>query len=86
MQLPTTGSPPFAAIIGVGSISLSAQRLRAMGVAIVTFNNNEIAQQSSGTSRGLGLFYQLYGHDSPTGAVMGACTAGGAECGHGVLR
>jgi len=41
-----------------------------MGVAIIIFNNNVIAQQFSGQSRGLGLFYSLYGANHTAGAMM----------------
>ena len=41
VQLPTTGSPPYPAMIGLGGISLNTAAIRAMGIAIITFNNSE---------------------------------------------
>ena len=34
VQLPTVGSAPYPSLIGIGGISLNAQALRAMGIAI----------------------------------------------------
>jgi len=41
-----------------------------MGIALITFNNNDLAQQNSGSSRGLGKFYTLYGSTHTAGAMM----------------
>ncbi|KAF8997075.1 Glucuronoyl esterase catalytic domain from Hypocrea Jecorina [Cyathus striatus] len=57
VSFPTTGTPPFPAIIGVGGISIP----RPDGVAVITFNNNDMAQQNDQSSRGQGKFYQLFG-------------------------
>jgi hypothetical protein len=40
------------------------------GVATVTFDNSQIAQQNDQSSRGKGLFYTLYGANHPAGATM----------------
>ncbi len=67
---PTTGAPPYPAMIGIGGISLGAAKLNAMGVATIIFPNDTVAQQASGSSRGLGAFYDLYGSDHTAGALM----------------
>jgi hypothetical protein len=41
-----------------------------MGVAIINFPNNEIAQQINQSSRGVGKFYDLYGSGHSAGALM----------------
>jgi len=41
-----------------------------MGVAVINFPNNDIAQQNDATSRGIGKFYTLYGSNHSAGALM----------------
>lgn len=59
------GSGPFPAIIGVGGISIP----RPSGVALITFNNDDMAAQINSGSRGQGKFYQLYGANHSAGAM-----------------
>lgn len=40
------------------------------GVAAITFDNSQIAQQNDQSSRGQGLFYTLYGANHSAGALM----------------
>ncbi|KAJ7252700.1 Glucuronoyl esterase catalytic domain from Hypocrea Jecorina [Mycena haematopus] len=63
---PTTGTAPFPALIGMGGISIPSPA----GVAIINFNNEEMAAQDTAASRGQGLFFNLYGSDAPAGAMM----------------
>jgi hypothetical protein len=72
IQLPNKGTAPYAALFGMGGVSLNTAKIQAMGngVAIINFNNNDIAQQNSGSSRGLGKFYTLYGATHTAGAMM----------------
>ncbi|EMD92651.1 carbohydrate esterase family 15 protein [Bipolaris maydis ATCC 48331] len=60
-----SGNGPFPAIIAYGapSIPIPSQ------VATITFNNDEIAQQQSQSSRGKGKFYDLYGSSHSAGAL-----------------
>jgi hypothetical protein len=60
-----TGTGPFPAIIAVGGISIP----RPANVAVITFNNDDMAAQISGSSRGQGKFYQLYGMSHSAGAM-----------------
>lgn len=60
------GSGPFPAIIGVGGISIP----RPSGVALITFNNDDMAAQINSGSRGQGKFYQLYGANHSAGAMI----------------
>jgi hypothetical protein len=66
---PTTGTPPYPALIGIGGISLGPDQLSAMGVATINFPNDTVALQNDGSSRGKGVFYDLYGSQN-TGAMM----------------
>jgi len=69
VTLPTTGSAPYPAMIGIGGISIDAAGLNAMGVATIIFPNNTLAQQDGTQSRGKGAFYDLYGKDHGAGAM-----------------
>ena len=51
VQLPTTGTAPYPAVIGIGRSFLNNAELLARGVAIIDFPNNDIADQQNGSSR-----------------------------------
>jgi len=70
VTLPTTGMAPYPAMIGIGGVSIGSTQLAAMGVAIINFPNDTVAQQADGTSRGKGLFYDLHGANHSAGAMM----------------
>jgi hypothetical protein len=70
VTLPTTGTAPYPAMIGIGGVSIGAAQLNAMGVATITFPNDTVAQQQGGSSRGKGAFYDLYGSDHTAGAMI----------------
>lgn len=70
VTLPTTGSAPYPAMIGIGGISLDPAGLNAMGVATINFPNDAVALQTDGSSRGKGAFYDLYGATHAAGAMM----------------
>jgi hypothetical protein len=70
ITFPTTGTPPYPAMIGIGGISLGAAQLNAMGVATIIFPNGDIAEQKDGSSRGKGSFYQVHPNNPQTGAMM----------------
>ncbi|KAJ7115861.1 hypothetical protein C8R44DRAFT_880269 [Mycena epipterygia] len=64
---PSTGTAPFPALIAMGGISIPPPA----GVAIINFNNEQMAaQDSSPASRGVGLFFDLFGSDASAGAMM----------------
>ena len=70
VTLPTTGKAPYPAMIGIGGISLNTQTLTQQGVALITFNNDDMAAQQSGTSRGMGKFFTLFGSNATAGAMI----------------
>jgi hypothetical protein len=70
VTLPTGGAAPYPAMIGVGGIAIDAANLNAMGVATINFDNDAVAEQKDGTSRGKGAFYDLYGAKHSAGAMM----------------
>ena len=57
-------------MIGIGGISIGSTQLADMGVATITFPNDTVAQQQSGSSRGQGVFYDLYGSAHTAGAMI----------------
>src|SRR6185503_4736936 len=67
---PSSGAGPFPALIGVGGSSLNNSALASMGVAIINLPNNDIAQQTNSSSRGMGKFYTMYGSGASAGAMM----------------
>lgn len=67
---PSTGSAPYPAMIGVGFSFLNNTELSNMGVAIIAFPCDQIAEQQSTGSRGKGKFYDLYCSNHSAGALM----------------
>lgn len=67
---PTAGTKPFPAVIGIGASNLNNKVLLEMGVAVINFPNNQVAQQMNAGSRGKGLFYDMYGNDHSASATM----------------
>ena len=63
---PSSGTAPYPAIIAYGAMSIPTPA----GVAVITFNNDDIAAQQSSSSRGSGKFYTLYGSGHSAGALM----------------
>jgi hypothetical protein len=70
VTFPTTAKPPFPAMIGMDGINIGPATLNQMGVATIIFPSDTLAQQDSGSSRGLGEFYDFYGAAHPAGAMM----------------
>jgi hypothetical protein len=67
---PASGSAPYPAMIGVGGSSLNNSALSSMGVAVINFPNNDLAQQTNQSSRGVGKFYDMFGSAHSAGALM----------------
>jgi hypothetical protein len=70
VSMPSTGTAPYPALIGIGGVSLNTQAIQNLGIAIITFNNDDMAQQVNAGSRGKGKFYNLYGSTHSAGAMM----------------
>ncbi|TFK24581.1 Glucuronoyl esterase catalytic domain from Hypocrea Jecorina [Coprinopsis marcescibilis] len=60
-----TGNGPFPAIIALGGASIPIPS----NVAVITYNNDDIAQQANTGSRGRGKFYTLYGQGHSASAM-----------------
>ena len=65
VALPSTGTAPFPAIIAIGGMSIPTPA----GVAVLTFNNDDMAAQTDTTSRGKGKFYTIYGASHSASAM-----------------
>ena len=63
---PTTGTAPYPAVIVYDGLSIPVPS----NVAVITLNVDNIAQQNAASSRGIGLFYNLYGANASAGALM----------------
>ena len=70
VTVPTSGAAPYPAMIGIGGIAIGASTLNDMGVATIVFDNDTVAEQKDGSSRGKGAFYDLYGSKHSAGAMM----------------
>lgn len=60
-----SGTGPHPAIIAYGAASIPVPA----GVAVIVFNNNQVAAQDGQGSRGVGRFYDLYGSSHSAGAL-----------------
>ncbi|NVK55021.1 MAG: dockerin-like protein [Alteromonadaceae bacterium] len=69
VDMPTSGEAPYPAIIRLSKYGLDTRLLNDAGVAVITFDNSELAEQKNGQSRGRGKFYDLFGADHPAGAM-----------------
>jgi hypothetical protein len=70
ISYPSTGSAPYPAMIGMNGSSLNNSTLSSLGVAVITFPSDTIAQQTNSSSRGKGKFYDMYGSGHSAGAMM----------------
>lgn len=64
ITLPTSGTGPFPAIIAYGGLSVPVPE----SIATVVFDNSAFAEQNNLSSRGVGLFYDLFGHNATASA------------------
>lgn len=62
---PENGTAPYPAVIAFGLLTIPAP----LGVAIITYNNDDIGAQINQSSRGEGKFFQLY-PDKTAGAMI----------------
>ncbi|CAG8961899.1 hypothetical protein HYFRA_00013699 [Hymenoscyphus fraxineus] len=65
VRMPSGATGPVPAIIAYGGASLGIPS----NVATITFNNDDMAQQTNTGSRGKGRFYDLYGSSHSAGAM-----------------
>ena len=68
--LPRSGTAPYPVMIGMGRVFLNTEALSELGIAIINFPNNDIAEQKNADSRGKGKFFDLWGHEHNAGALI----------------
>lgn len=62
----STGPGPYAAMIAYDGLSIPLDA----DIATITLTNDDIAQQNDQSSRGVGIFYDIYGKNATAGATM----------------
>lgn len=70
ISYPNSGEGPYPAVIGIGYSFLNNEQLLKMGVAVISFPQDEIALQHNTDSRGKGKFYELYSSNHSAGALI----------------
>ena len=65
VTLPTTGIPPYPAVLAYGALSIPVPA----NIATIVFDNSAFAEQNSLASRGQGLFYDLFGSNATASAL-----------------
>jgi hypothetical protein len=65
IQYPASGQGPYPAVIAYGGPSIPVPP----STATISLDNDLIAQQNSNASRGIGLFYDLYGVKATTSTM-----------------
>ena len=66
ISYPENGTAPYPAMIVYDALSIPAPD----GVALITLDIDAIAVQNDASSRGMGLFFDLYGTNASAGALM----------------
>ncbi|WP_437323445.1 glucuronyl esterase domain-containing protein [Sorangium sp. So ce381] len=66
ISLPSTGSPPYPALIGLSNGSLDNNHLKQMGVAIINYDHNGVQPESD---RSGGIFSKFHGN-AESGALI----------------
>jgi hypothetical protein len=67
---PSTGKPPYPALIGINGVFLNTSALAEQGVAVISFPADDLAAENSTGSRGQGKFFTLFGSDGGAGALI----------------
>ncbi|WP_437692938.1 glucuronyl esterase domain-containing protein [Sorangium sp. So ce176] len=66
ISLPSTGTAPYPALIGLSGGSLNNDRLKQMGVAIINYNHNGVQPEGN---RSQGIFSKFHGN-AESGALI----------------
>lgn len=74
VELPTGGSGPYPAIVGLGGgflgFPLSTSLVKGEGVAIINYDPYAVGAESGSRSSKRGAFYDIYGSNSATGLLV----------------
>jgi hypothetical protein len=70
VQLPTTGSAPYPAVVVIGGLGADTTTIRNSGAAVINFDPLAVGREGTGRANKQGAFYTLYGSTSSTGILM----------------
>jgi hypothetical protein len=70
IERPATATGPAPLSIAFNFETLDASVFADNGVATLVYNNDAMGAESGGSSRGTGLFYELYGSDHPASSMV----------------
>ncbi|GIE31200.1 hypothetical protein Ait01nite_042450 [Actinoplanes italicus] len=70
VQLPTTGSAPYPAVVVIGGFGADTTTIRNSGAAVISFDPLAVGREGTGRANKQGAFYTLYGSTSSTGILM----------------
>ncbi len=70
IHYPSGGKPPYPAMIGMPFSFLNNSDLDSLGVAIISFPSDQLAQEFGPKSRGKGTFFKLFPNEHNAGALI----------------
>jgi hypothetical protein len=70
VQLPTTGSAPYPAVVVVGGFGADTTTIRNSGAAVINYDPLAVGREGTPRNNKQGAFYSLYGATSGTGILM----------------
>jgi len=70
VQLPSTGSGPFPAVIVYGGTGVDTSTILASGAAVINYNPYNVGAEGLARDQDTGAFYTLYGPSNSTGLLM----------------
>jgi hypothetical protein len=70
VQLPSTGSGPFPAVIVYGGAGVDTATILASGAAVINYNPYNVGAEGLARDSDTGAFYTLYGPSNSTGLLM----------------
>lgn len=70
VQLPTTDTAPYPAVVVVGGFGADTTTIRNSGAAVISYDPLAVGKEGTARNNKQGAFYSLYGSTSPTGILM----------------
>ncbi|MFC0527768.1 glucuronyl esterase domain-containing protein [Phytohabitans kaempferiae] len=70
VQLPTTGSAPYPAVVVIGGFGADTATIRSSGAAVISYDPLAVGREGTPRNNKQGAFYTLYGANSSTGILL----------------
>ena len=70
VQLPSTGTGPFPAVIVLAGLGADTTTILNSGVAVINYDPMQVGKEGTPRTNKQGAFYTLYGSSSSTGLLM----------------